>query len=551
MLIRFYFDVEAEALHKDGISFGYCVAEIDEETRSIVRILERGNCHSIEGVQNARINGNQYTKENVIPRLLPIQPYLDQSLNNIDPHSLPPNVVKTKRELRNRFFQIYQKYAGVDLHFMSSQPKDNEIIKNDLYLYEENNKIFYSTLTDNEGIVNAEITKSEYIHFNHLLARLKKQTSNEEIDNIKAELILITSNRGHTAYSLVKAEFWADVAWPVESNFLREIVKDRNGSRDYAMPLPLNDLSTLLHVDVSRKQYCGIPTLIGRDPEHDAMTVMYCLQRYEQEEKKASIQPAILQNLSRPKLVIDVCAQGLQHDAFGFGYIVTSFNGQSITVLEKGQCFSIFSAKLVKEHVKKNLPNLNILYPWLSVDNESLCKASLPAELVLTTKELGERCYAILNHWKELGADIYSADVMYPVETNFFDKIVQDNPETTTYKMPYPVYDIVNVIKEPVSRAELTQLQHLRHGNPLHHVITSACALYMTRLALDDITHSEKEKIIANIRREFQKQIDLPASTKYVSLLNLIGSPILSRQENKNDYNDNVNCSTCSLRPLT
>lgn len=413
MAMRFFFDVEAEDLHRDGISYGYCVVEFDDTTGTILRILDKGDCHSIEGAQNSCT----WVKENVLPQLPAVQPYLDIPLNTINASTLPANVVKTKLELRERFFQLYIKYTNLS----------------------------------------------------------------------------------------TKVELWTDVCYPVETHFLKQIVKDGKGSRDLVMPYPLLDLSSLLHTSVSRKVFCGVQGLIEHNPLHDALAIFYSFQKYER--NKAKIPPAILHKLSKPKLVFDVGAKDLQLGAFGFGYIVTCFADQNMLILEIGQCYSIKSAQKAREYVAKNsLPQLTILQPWLEKDSDTISKNDLPFELVISAKELRDRFFAVYTHWKELGAEIYAADVMYPVEAGFLDKIVQDDPSMRSFKMPYPLYDIVNIVHSMISRNTFTGLKSIQKGNPLHHAITSSCSLYLTAVLAEN-NLPMKEETLAQIRKAYQKYI--------------------------------------------
>lgn len=84
-----------------------------------------------------------------------------------------------------------------ELQVMSSKPADDKIIDNDLYLYLENDKIYYATLTS-KGIIRAEITKEDYLYFDKLLAVLKNP-KNEKIEEQARQILLeLTLTRGHT-----------------------------------------------------------------------------------------------------------------------------------------------------------------------------------------------------------------------------------------------------------------------------------------------------------------------------------------------------------------
>jgi len=102
--------------------------------------------------------------------------------------------------LLNREVWYRDDNGGCDLQLMSSNPIDNRIVNNDLYLHQQNDSIWYATKTS-QGIIRAEITKEEYQeYFDYLIALLKKPaTEKEKInDKAKAALLDITSKRGHT-----------------------------------------------------------------------------------------------------------------------------------------------------------------------------------------------------------------------------------------------------------------------------------------------------------------------------------------------------------------
>jgi hypothetical protein len=56
-------------------------------------------------------------------------------------------------------------------------------------------------------------------------------------------------------------EIWSDCNFPVETNFLSAIVADDVEGRQWSMPYPLKDLSTLLDVNIDRVEMSGIKDL--------------------------------------------------------------------------------------------------------------------------------------------------------------------------------------------------------------------------------------------------------------------------------------------------
>lgn len=434
MIIRFVFDVEAEDLHKEGFSYGYVVARVNPVTNEFV-VLEQGECHSLEGANRAC----DWVKQNVIPCIPALLPYVNVDLESLDPNSLPDTVVRTNREMRERFYSIYMKYKKMN------------------------------------------------------------------------------------------AEFWSDVNFPVETNFLSAIVKDGNGSRDFEMPYPLYDLANFLEVGINRIAYCDLPELQAHNPLSDATTILYALQKIEN-ELRASKQklPAISSEQSKLRFVFDVGAQDLQLSAFSFGYVVTQMDDGELKILEKGRFYSIYSAQDAKDYVRENtLPCLKILTPYMCMDKNALENEKLPTELVLTAKELREKFYSIYGQWRSAGAQIYSSDVNFPVETNFLSTVVEDGKGDRDWEMPYPLIDISSVLDVNISREQYTGLGDLIKGDPLHHAIASSCALYMyeaKKISQDDTLENK----LTYVRRVFQEGLK-PDEPKYdyAMMLQKTGSPII------------------------
>lgn len=73
------------------------------------------------------------------------------------------------------------------------------------------------------------------------------------------------------------AEIWSDCNFPVETNFLSDIVKDDFEKRQWNMPYPLKDISTIVDVDLDRVKECGIKDLRKHNPLDDARASVYFL----------------------------------------------------------------------------------------------------------------------------------------------------------------------------------------------------------------------------------------------------------------------------------
>jgi hypothetical protein len=73
------------------------------------------------------------------------------------------------------------------------------------------------------------------------------------------------------------AEVWSDVNFPVETNFLHAIVKDNIAEREWSMPYPLKDASTIVDVSIDRCAECGIADLRKHNPLDDSRASVYFL----------------------------------------------------------------------------------------------------------------------------------------------------------------------------------------------------------------------------------------------------------------------------------
>lgn len=76
------------------------------------------------------------------------------------------------------------------------------------------------------------------------------------------------------------AEIWSDCNFPVETNFLSEIVKDDFEARQWNMPYPLKDISTIVDIDLDRVKESGLNKLRKHNPLDDAIASTKCLLKY-------------------------------------------------------------------------------------------------------------------------------------------------------------------------------------------------------------------------------------------------------------------------------
>lgn len=75
-------------------------------------------------------------------------------------------------------------------------------------------------------------------------------------------------------------EVWSDVNFPVETNFLSDIVNDEPHERKWNMPYPLKDISVLIDVNIDRAEYSEIKGLRKHHPLDDAMASAMSLVKF-------------------------------------------------------------------------------------------------------------------------------------------------------------------------------------------------------------------------------------------------------------------------------
>jgi hypothetical protein len=75
-------------------------------------------------------------------------------------------------------------------------------------------------------------------------------------------------------------DVWSDCNFPVETNFLREVVKDDEQGRQWVMPYPLKDISTIVPIDIDRAVSCPLKNLRKHNPIDDCRASYYHLFTY-------------------------------------------------------------------------------------------------------------------------------------------------------------------------------------------------------------------------------------------------------------------------------
>lgn len=70
---------------------------------------------------------------------------------------------------------------------------------------------------------------------------------------------------------------WADVAYPVETNFLEQVFNDNPYGREFEMPYPLHDVANHIHTNIDRAEFSELSGVIKHDPYWDAKSSAFCL----------------------------------------------------------------------------------------------------------------------------------------------------------------------------------------------------------------------------------------------------------------------------------
>lgn len=66
-------------------------------------------------------------------------------------------------------------------------------------------------------------------------------------------------------------DIWSDVNFPIETNFLSAVVLDDLEKRQFIMPYPLYDLSTIIPAELDRVKNCQIEGLKAHNPLDDSI----------------------------------------------------------------------------------------------------------------------------------------------------------------------------------------------------------------------------------------------------------------------------------------
>lgn len=76
---------------------------------------------------------------------------------------------------------------------------------------------------------------------------------------------------------------YSDCNFPVETNFLTEVVRDDEDNRKWEMPFPLMDVATVKNINVSRNYFYKVNTgkkIRQHNPLDDAIASLYFLLHY-------------------------------------------------------------------------------------------------------------------------------------------------------------------------------------------------------------------------------------------------------------------------------
>ena len=159
-------------------------------------------------------------------------------------------------------------------------------------LYGEGFAVAYIVLDENNNIIefdsvmaNIEI-KNDWVKENVLpsLDTKKVVKTTKELRSIFYKVLQQNND----------CEIYSDVNFPVETNFLSDIVRDDLDNRAFNMPYPLYDISTLCDINISREKtfnsalFNNFPQLLNskslyelkeHNPLHDSLASAYLLTK--------------------------------------------------------------------------------------------------------------------------------------------------------------------------------------------------------------------------------------------------------------------------------
>lgn len=73
---------------------------------------------------------------------------------------------------------------------------------------------------------------------------------------------------------------WADVAYPVETNFLEQLFQDSPVEREFMMPYPLHDVSSIVDESIDRVKYSEVIGCSKHNPFDDSKASAYSLLKF-------------------------------------------------------------------------------------------------------------------------------------------------------------------------------------------------------------------------------------------------------------------------------
>lgn len=81
------------------------------------------------------------------------------------------------------------------------------------------------------------------------------------------------------------ADVWCDCGFPVETAFLKDVVLNDHNRREFEMPYPLKDISTIIDIGIDRAVASGISGLRQHHPLDDARASARVLFNYLKERR--------------------------------------------------------------------------------------------------------------------------------------------------------------------------------------------------------------------------------------------------------------------------
>ena len=157
-------------------------------------------------------------------------------------------------------------------------------------------------------------------------------------------------------------------------------------------------------------------------------------------------------------LMVDVESDGLHGDAFAVGAVLAKLSPEGVEVIDT------FGGMAELDAVSNEWVRANVL-PALE---------SSPLQLYPNRKAMRDSFWSFYKKAKEAGAEVWG-DCIWPVESNFFHRLIADGEGSRDWDGPYPFHDLATLLPVDVSRAEFSGVVY--DHNPVNDALASVHCL--------------------------------------------------------------------------